>query len=67
MGFTEQINSEVAVGCSMHVGMANDTVSGLTLCKLNEIVKGDSSDCMILALSGAFRLSMFCALKSCNK
>jgi len=51
----------------MHVGMANDTVSGLTLCKLNEIVKGDSSDCMILALSGAFHLSMFCALKSCNK
>lgn len=41
----------MAAGSSVHVGMAGDTVLGLALSvNSNKIVKGDSSDCMILAL-----------------
>lgn len=44
-------NPGVAVASSVHVGMAGDTVLGLAhSVNSNEIVKGDSSHCMISAL-----------------
>lgn len=64
-------NPGVAAGSSVHVGMAGDTVLGLAhSVNPNEIVQGDSSDCMTLALWCLFICQMFfffCAFESCNK